>query len=205
MMRESIGEREAPNINNRLSSSGPCSPIDIPKSKSSGNLSSTSIPRPKSYDGRPLRSPVNNSPQTRAEETVPLKRITSASNSVGTESSEGATSINKYMPSSYFGILGDGQPAPPIFVMSERDFSQHMSSIQASLLNKDDWQARQNGLLKLQGLLKGIFENDEMNQDYLSQETVAQLLIEYIRTSLHETVTLCYSTLLILLDFNANI
>lgn len=176
-----------PIVRSRLSSSGPCSPIDIPKAKSSNNLSSTaSIPRPKSYDGRPIRSPVNNSPQM--EDPVPLRKVVSTSNSVGTESSEGTSAINKYMPSAYLGLLGDGQSVSPTYISSERDFAKHIGTIQTSLLNKDDWQARQNGLLKLQSLLKGIAEVSELNEDQLNPEMATELLVGHIRSSLHETV-----------------
>jgi hypothetical protein len=172
---------------NRLSLSGPPSPLEATsKSKSSTNFSSTvGNSRPKSYDGRPtVRSPVNNSDL----DSIPLRKVTSGSNSVGTESSEGTTLISKYMPSVYFGLLGDGQCSHPVYFSSEREFTQQMSSIQGNLTNKDDWQARQNGFFKLQSILKGIFEPPSEEYEYLSCDLVGELFIGFIRSSLHETV-----------------
>jgi hypothetical protein len=162
--------------------------------------SSQSKARTKASDGRPLqRSPLNNSPSSRAlnfeTESAPIRRVASASsNSVGTECSDGTTSIQKYLPTIFLGIFGDGQCSPPLFVSSEREFTQIMSSIQTSLLKKDDWQARQNGLLKFQSVLKGIFESTFMEEErfeesgYLAGQAVTELLIEFIRSSLLETM-----------------
>lgn len=185
---------------NRISSSEPSSPLEMTsKTKPTANLSSTvGDNRPKSYDGRPtMRSPVSNSPQNILNsdtDSIPLRRVMSGSNSVGTDSSEGTTTISKYIPSVYFGLLGDGQCSHPVYFSSEREFAQLMSTIQANLTNKDDWQARQSGFFKLQGILKGIFEPPDPEYEYLSGDNVGELLIGFIRSSLHETVVTSHFT-----------
>jgi hypothetical protein len=184
-------------------SGGLSSPLSSSETKLSKSLS-----RPKSYDGRPpQRSPLNHSPSPSSSatsssralnfetESNPLRKVPSASNSsVGTESSDGTITIQKYLPTLFFGLFGDGQCSSPLFVSSEREFIQLMSSIQTNLLNKEDWQARQNGLFKFQSVLKGIFESSFLESEqyeesgYLSGDTVMELLIGFIRSSLVETM-----------------
>jgi hypothetical protein len=209
-----LEEEETPDHDNvegtRLSLSGPPSPLEATSnSKPSANLASTlENPRPKSYDGRPtLRSPVNSSSRNPSEPTdsIPIRRVASGSNSVGTDSSEGTTSIIKYMPSIFFGLLGDGQCSSPIYFSSEREFTQKMTSIQGNLTNKDDWQARQGGFFKLQSILKGIFESPGERVEYLTSEVVAELFIGFIRSSLHETVCILLLFLLPTLLFPCSV